>query len=108
VTVVSNFYHKSSDFIFIRLSGAVAHEERYEEAFKRDFSRERIKGKAVKLNPNQRSIPEEASDAISLDPHSGTSVTAPSARAQDGSDDEKESENICLPPDQIANDRHSG
>jgi hypothetical protein len=62
------------------------------KVFTKPFSRKN-KNKEAESQPQPKVISEdsaEASDAISLDPHSGTSVTAPSARAQDESDEEKE------------------
>ena len=66
------------------------------KAFTKGFSRKN-KEKEAEAESQPKVIPEKASDAISLDPHSGTSVTAPSARAQDESDDEKEKSSEIMP-----------
>jgi hypothetical protein len=65
------------------------------KVFTKGFSRKN-KDKEAEAESPPKVIPE-ASDAISLDPHSGTSVTAPSARAQDESDDEKEKSSDFMP-----------
>jgi hypothetical protein len=66
------------------------------KAFTKGFSRKN-KGKEAEAESQPKVIPEEASDAISLDPHSGTSVTAPSAQLRRDPRREGEIENICLP-----------
>lgn len=58
------------------------------KAFTKGFTRKnKDKGGEAEAEAESKVIPE---DAISLDPHSGTSVTAPSARTQDDPDEEKE------------------
>jgi hypothetical protein len=65
------------------------------KAFTKGFSRKKKDTEAEaesQPKPKPKVIPEDA--RITLDPHSGTSTTVPSAQAQDESDEEKETSTL--------------